>query len=128
MKHKFLLDENILYCAIKGVDERDNKDLTAVNLVRFIAENCHSIVFDEELRLRYYRHIQGLINERSPITQPVFFIIQFIKNLQKVDIIYEPAPYLAEENNYPREDIHIVRVAHYFQALTSLMIENFEML
>ena len=49
MKHTFLLDENIPYLAIRGVDARDNPDLAATRLVFLIAKNCHKTVADEFL-------------------------------------------------------------------------------
>ncbi len=116
MKHKFLLDENILYSAIVGVDEHDNEDYNASNLVRLIAVNCHRIVFDNELLKRYYRHLEKLKKRKSPINDPIFFLTQLVLNSEKADREHLKAPELPDEQRFPSEDLHIVRAAYHFLA------------
>ncbi len=50
MKHKFLLNEMLIYPAVKGVGEKDYPDSTAAELVRLIGENCHTLVAHRVLR------------------------------------------------------------------------------
>ena len=117
MKHTFLLDENIPYLAIKGVDTRDNRDLTATRLVSLIAENCHKTVADKFLIQRYWDHINALLNEPKPVMPALFFITQFVKNYSKLSVEYAEPPHIASDVQIPSEDIHIVRAALMFGAV-----------
>ena len=118
MKHTFLLDENILYFAVKGVDARDNPDLTATQLLYLIAKNCHKTVADKVLIQRYWGHFNALSNVPRPIMPALFFITQFVKNCSKLNVEYsaEP-PQIASNIQIPNEDVHIVRAALMFGAV-----------
>lgn len=109
MKHNFLLDENILYLAIKGVDDHDNPDSAAEELIRLIAQNCHTITYHDALR--YWYHLAGLKGVRSPALEPLFFINELIKNSAKIRPEYSNLPDLPIGAKIPSEDIHVVRIA-----------------
>jgi len=113
VKHRFLLDENILYHAVKGVDRRDNPDLTATELVRTISRNCHGIVVNAgELMSRYYRHIQQLFKVRSPALEPVFLLREILLKPEKCELEYIDPPELPPDARIrQREDIHVIRAA-----------------
>ena len=111
MKHKFLLDENILHHGIKGVDRHDNRDLTATTVLLLIAANCHTIVINRELLSRYWTHLQTLFREPAPILQPVFFVREFLQNSEKRSLEYDDPPELPLGVTIPPEDTHIVRAA-----------------
>ena len=111
MKHRFLLDENILHHGIKGVDRHDNPDLTATTVLLLIAANCHTIVINRELLSRYWTHLQELFREPAPYLQPVFFVREFLQNSDKRVLEYDDPPELPTGVTIPAEDIHIVRAA-----------------
>lgn len=111
MKHNFLLDENILYFAVKGTDEHDNPDDTAAQLVRLIAQNCHTIVMNPELVGKYEYHLRKLENVPVPAIEPAFFLSQLIKNSAKTRMEYADPPELPAGSKIPRKDIHVVRAA-----------------
>lgn len=113
MKHRFLLDENILYFAICGTDEQGNHDPTSTNLVRLIGANCHSIVVNNFLVDRYHRHIDLISRERarSKAMEPVAFIKQLVVNSQKRTYKHEECPEIPQGIAVPRKDIEIVRLA-----------------
>ena len=111
MKHRFLLDENILHHGIKGVDRHDNPDFTAATVLRLIAVNCHTIVINRELLSRYWTHLQELFRERSPYFQPAFFVREFLQNSEKRSLEYDDPPELPSGVTIPSEDTHIVRAA-----------------
>jgi hypothetical protein len=119
VKHRFLLDENILYFAIYGVDEHDQPDLTSAELVRRIGANCHRIVVNNFLRERYWVPINQAINEgrRPRAMEPVSFIVQLQMNSEKWSLELSDCPELPAHVDVPAEDIHIVRLALLSQTI-----------
>lgn len=117
MKHLFLLDENILYFAVKGVDEHDRPDLTSAELLRLIAQNCHKFVLDKGLSERYWRHIRGLQRIGQPVQEAIWLLIQLLKNSDKAIQVVEEAHPPPEGIDFPREDIHILTLALFSKAL-----------
>ena len=111
MKHTFLLDENILHFAVKGVDRRDDFNLDAVELLRLIARNCHTIVADSVLLGRYYSHLANLMKQPSPALQPTSFLNNFVHNSLKFRFEYADPPDLPDDSDIPPKDTHIVRAA-----------------
>lgn len=111
MKQTFLLDENILYLAIKEVDEHDRPDTAAAQLLVLVARNCHRITRDYQLEKRYYRHIEGLIGGGKFHHEALSFITEILRNSAKSLIETQQAPELPEGIVIPREDTHIVRAA-----------------
>ncbi len=117
MKHNFLLDENILYLAIRGVDEHDDPDLTAMELLLLIAKNCHRITLNNELLKRYWHHLSRLVTKPAPGLPPVYFMTQFIKNSAKAAVDYADPPELPADVKIPTEDVHVVRAAMMVNAV-----------
>ena len=111
MKHRFLLDENILYHAIKGVDKHDNPDLTCAELMLLIARNCHTITLNRFLQRRYAVHMKELERVNAGVLQPIFLLRELIHNADKVVMEYDDPPALPEHSQIPREDIDVVRAA-----------------
>lgn len=117
MKHKFLLDENILYLAVKEVNVRGTSDRTATDLVALIGSNCHNIAFDSELAGRYVKHLEKLQGAPAPGTQPSDFLNDLLLNGAKA--IFTPYVHteLPAGLKVPKEDTHIVRLAFHSNAL-----------
>ena len=118
MKHRFLLDENILYFAIYGVDEHDRPDRTSTELVRRIGANCHRIVVNNFLHRRYWVPINKALTEgrRPKAMEPVTFIVQLQMNSEKWSLELDDCPELPAGVAIPNEDIDIVRLALLAQA------------
>ena len=111
MKHHFLLDENVLHHAVKGVDQNDNQDSTCAELVLRIASNCHRVVVNQFLYERYRSQIQVLMNVKSGILQPLYLLNQLILNSLKFVWQYENLPSLPSGCFIPTEDVDVVRSA-----------------
>ena len=112
MRLNFLLDENVLYHAIRGVDLRDQPDDTATRLIRTIVQVCHSLVIHEVVRVKYIRILHRLKDERSLYLLPAYFFNQVLKRSDKRSFEYEGLPTLPEEcNDVPREDEYLVQAA-----------------
>ncbi len=111
MKRRFLLDENVIHHAIKGVDEHDNRDLTSAELVLLIARNCHSITLNRFLHDRYVVHIRNLQAVKSGVLQPVFMLNQLVLNPTKAVWEHDNPPGLPEGCDIPAEDVDVVRSA-----------------
>jgi hypothetical protein len=111
VKHSFLLDENILYHSIKGVDLNGNQDLTAMELVVLIARNCHHIRYNSFLLGRYRLHLAALRNEPSRLLEPAFFERLFFGNSLKAVREDAVPPHLPASAHIPNEDVDVVRAA-----------------
>ena len=112
MRHNFLLDENILYHAIRGVDRYDKPDDTATRLVLTIVEVCHSLVIHNELMARYLKILGKLRSQRALYLPPGYFFNQLLKRTDKRTFEYEALPTLPEGcSDIPREDEYLVRAA-----------------
>jgi len=113
VKHKFLLDENILHFAIKGTNEKNEPDQTSTELVRLVAQNCHSIAVNRFLLRRYWNQINQIQREgrRPSALEPVFFITQLLKNSTKWAFEPDECPALPTRVVVPAEDVEIVRLA-----------------
>jgi hypothetical protein len=110
VKHHFLLDENVLHHAVRGVDNYDNQDTTSAELILRIARNCHRIVMAPFLHKRYMHHIRILQNVRG-ILQATFLLNQLIQNSEKLVWQYDHPPALPPGCSIPAEDIEVVRSA-----------------
>lgn len=111
MKYHFLLDENVLHHAVKGVDAQNNTDFTAAQLVLLIGQNCHRIVVNGFLHGRYLAHIKDLEASKSGVLQPLFFLKELIRNSAKVVWEHQDPPQLPNCPGIPREDADMVRAA-----------------
>ncbi len=111
MKHHFLLDENILHHAVRGVDRHDNPDLTSSTLILFIARNCHRIILNDFLRKRYQAHLEQLKSVKSQVFNPLFLVTQLVYNSSKFIMQYDNPPRLPSGCDIPAEDVDVVRAA-----------------
>jgi hypothetical protein len=111
VKHRFLLDSNILYFAVKGVDEKENTDPTSAELVRLIGDNCHTVVTDKTLLGRYQYHIAQLFAQPRYQPQAAAFLVQILYNSAKLVIEISEPPELPVGVRVPPEDEHIVKAA-----------------
>lgn len=113
MKHRFLLDENILHFAIKGINEQGQADATSTELIKRIGANCHTTVVNRFLIERYWRHVTSMRIEpgRTFALEPVTFIKQVLMNSEKLRWEVEDPPPIPAGVLVPAEDVEIVRLA-----------------
>ena len=111
MKHRFLLDENILFHSIRGTDLHGNDDLTATRLVVLIATGCHHICYNSTLLERYRKQLAKLKHERANGLEPTFFFRFFFGNSLKAVMEDVDPPALPKSAKIPDDDIEIVRAA-----------------
>lgn len=111
MKHRFLLDENILYHAIRGIDRHNQPDLSARELLSLIGNNCHSILVHPIVEQKYLKHLNVLFQDRPPNLQPLYAMIQLLTNSLKRIGEYDDLPELPVGVAVPRKDQHIVQAA-----------------
>ncbi len=118
MKHRFLLDENIIFYAIRLEDEHDTSIPEAGEFITKAWENCHTIVLDGELNRRFIRHLETITINRSDfeiIQQGMWTVLQFFHHAEKCEVDWNELPLLPDESKYPNEDIHVVRAAAHFK-------------
>lgn len=111
MKHRFMLDLNIIYHAILGVDEHNAPDSTCAELLRLIGQNCHKIVVNTYLYEEYLPRIYSLYNTKAPALQPISFVNQLLFKAEKFIQETEQLPEIPADVVVPNEDILIVRSA-----------------
>ena len=112
MRYNFLLDENIIYHAIRGVDLHDQPDDTATRLIRTIVEVCHSLVIHDVVRVRYIGILERLKRGKSQHLSPAYFFNQVLKRADKRTFEYEDLPALPEGcGDIPRKDQYLARAA-----------------
>jgi hypothetical protein len=111
VRHNFLLDDNIIYHAIRGVDRHDNPDDTAARLIQTIVEVCHLLSIHDVVRVRYIKILGKLKHERAPHLQPSYFFNQLLKRADKRILQYDELPSLPEGTKVPKKDEYLVQAA-----------------
>jgi len=111
VKHKFLLDINILYYAVKGVDEMRRPDETCVNLLRLILLNCHTMRMDEMVLRKYKEHLDWLQRDRESVVESLRLVISLFQNSQKAVLEPGEPPGLPPGIQVPQKDQYVVRAA-----------------
>jgi hypothetical protein len=107
----FLLDENILYHAIRGVNEQNNPDTTAADLLDGIGTICHVIFVHPWLIERYQRALKKLRQDPPLSDEANNFLRQLLYNNLKRTCEYGAQPDLPADINVPAEDVDLVRAA-----------------
>jgi len=116
VKHKFLLDINIVYYAVKGVDEMRRPDETSVNLLRLILLNCHTMRMNDEVLARYKEHLTWLDRDQKSVVEALRLVISLLQNSQKAVVDPGDPPSLPQDIQVPKNDRYIVRAALMSQA------------
>jgi hypothetical protein len=111
MKHRFLLDMNIVYYAVKGVDQSRRPDETCIELFRLIRLNCHTMRMDDVVLRKYKEHLAWLQRDRESVVESLRLVIGLFQNSQKA--VLEPgiAPSLPPGIQVPQNDEYVVRAA-----------------
>lgn len=112
MRHKFLLDENILYHAILGVDRFEKPDDTATRLILTIVRVCHSLAIHDVVRVIYIKKLNELKHVRPRHLPPAYLFNQLLNRSDKRTFEYEDLPALPEGcSDIPRKDRYLVQAA-----------------
>ena len=111
MRQRFLLDENVLFHAIRGVDRHNNRDDTAARLIFTIVRVCFVIVIHDVVRVRYLRKLNELMGERSSFLAPTYVFNQLLKRADKRIFQYDELPSLPAGTAVPRKDEFLVQAA-----------------
>jgi rRNA-processing protein FCF1 len=111
VKHRFLLDENIIHFYVKRVDEKDAQSLTSVQLIDLIGKNCHTVVVDRVLADKYEKHIGSLAKKRELVEQAVSLLREIVRHAEKLCREEADAPALPAGLDIPAEDEYVVAAA-----------------
>jgi len=109
VKHRFLLDLNIIYHAVRGVDEHDKPDTTCAELLLLIGRNCHTIVVNSYLFEEYLTRLNELFGTKAPALPPIDFLGQLLLKAEKFAQEISELPTMPEGVDIPQEDIKVVR-------------------
>jgi hypothetical protein len=110
-RHRFVLDKNILFHAIRGVDAYDNPDTSATKLVQTIATRCHGVVVDRTMFDSYCSTASRLAEDRTTAQPALDFIKQLLMNSSKMIFELGDPPELPDAVAVPAEDVDVVRLA-----------------
>lgn len=120
MKHKFIVDENIFYCAIRGVDEYDNKDTSSARFLVYLLKNCHNICLDEKCNKRFEKTIRiklGNISKTESVLPGFDLLIQdIVHTSEKIIREFSNSGEFPDDEKIPRKDLYLARCANYFSA------------
>jgi len=108
MKHKFVLDENIIIFAQNYYNAKGNTDFAPATLILLIAQNCHKIVCDGSLREKYLGSLRD--NRFGKLLRQLFF------NSEKCEF-RDYIPSYPFERKLPSDDVQIVKLAVYANAV-----------
>jgi hypothetical protein len=112
VRQTFLLDENILYHAIRRVDKHDNPDSTAADLLAAIARICHGIFVHQWMLDAYNRALRNLRDYPPRSALALLLVKQFLYNSLKRGVIEQgELPALPAGVVVPAEDEMVVRAA-----------------
>lgn len=75
MKHTFLIDENIVYHGIRGVNKHNNPDTSSTLFFSLVALKCHKIVVDKELNKRISKHLDLILSQKNVKPIPYFDLV-----------------------------------------------------
>lgn len=129
MKYKFIVDENIFYCAIRGVDEHDEKDTSSARFLANLLKNCHKIYLDKECNSRFQKiilpKIERISNIESVLPGMDLLIQEIVHTQEKINWDFSDSMQLPEEETIPRKDLYIARCANRFSARIVTLDEEF---
>ena len=115
MTPRFILDENIVILAQRGLDEYDNPNLDCAALVHQIIDICHTIVVDDTLWDRFDEQLNHLAYQpagQGPVLLRVLW--NALARPGKVDGLGHTAPPFNDEGSIPpgsSDDTYLVRLA-----------------
>ncbi|MDD5472933.1 MAG: hypothetical protein PHU34_02170 [Candidatus Methanoperedens sp.] len=120
MKYKFVVDENIFYCAIRGVDEYDKKDTSSARFLAYLLQNCHKICLDKKCNKRFEKTIQiklGKISKTEPVLPEIDLLIQnIVHTSEKITRDFSNGGQFTDDERIPRKDLYLARCANQFSA------------
>ncbi len=129
MKHKFIVDENIFYCAIRCVDEYNNIDTSSARFLEYLWKNCHKIYLDKECNKRFEKTIRikiGKISETEPVSDGILFLINnIIYTSEKIMREFLDSLSFPDDETIPRKDVYIARCANHFSAKIVTLDKDF---
>jgi len=113
---RFLLDENILYQAHTGLNEKEEEDYSAGELVLAIARKCHKLALDDELRRRYRVKLKELESVRGQPAVTVSKVLSLL--LLRPEKVYQPMSRTTRlPDEVPDDDRPLVELAIDAKAL-----------
>ncbi|MEM2126745.1 MAG: hypothetical protein QXH67_00790 [Candidatus Bathyarchaeia archaeon] len=114
MKYEFILDENIIVFATKMCNAEGEEDYTSTYLILNIAENCHRIIYNNELYMRYTNKVDE-IPQGSMSFKAIRVISHMLKDQRKSrDVKYVPELDLKELSI---DDRSLVKMAVHTNAI-----------
>lgn len=120
MKHNFIVDENIFYCAVRGVDEYDKRDTSSARFLTYLLKNCHKMCLDEKYNRQFEKTIRiklGKISKNEPILPGIDILMQeIVHTSEKMMRDFSNPGEFPDDEKIPHKDLYIARCANHFSA------------
>src|SRR2546426_3213760 len=109
---RFLVDENVLYQAHDGLNEKGQEDYSAGNLILAIVRKCHKFALDDELLTRY-RVILKTLESKGRQGQLAVNVSKILSQvLMKPEKVFEPTSRVVKlPEGVPDDDLPLVELA-----------------
>ena len=109
-KKTFVVDENIIYHAINGVDHQDNIDTSSSLFLELLAKNCHKIYWEKRMIQKYLSIIGRLKREKKafPVSKFDLLLRQILYNKSKYTLVENEIPPLDDQVGISSEDVFLI--------------------
>lgn len=128
MKHAFVVDENIILCGARGVDEYDKPDSSSRGFLAYLLRNCHMMLADGPLKAKYQEKFEILRRDctHQLIDHRILRLIKMILYQQdKLIKIYDEIPNVVDLTSVPREDREIAYLVYHVKKILVTLDNEF---
>ena len=115
MKRKFIIDENIIYHAARGINKHDEESFDALYFLKELTKNCHKIILEKQLIEKYMKILSVLKEEANvyPIPHVDVFFKDILYNKEKWEQVTEEISTIEDNKNIPAEDQFLIEIGHH---------------
>jgi len=103
----------VVFFAIKEENAERQRDRTCASLIDLIGQNCHSVVVDKTISLKYDSRLSGFFGQPQYQTQAMLFLANIVHYPQKLVVEASEPPEIPASliGKIPHEDHYIVKAA-----------------
>ncbi len=119
MKESYVLDENVAYAAATGKNERGQDDPSSLELLRQLLDQCHGLVFSNQLWEQWQSILGNLARSDTPALPTL--VIRLLRQFRFTAGIFtfepEPESFDKEDRISDQDDVYWLRLVVQFQSV-----------